>query len=152
MCSIQRSKKAATVMREGSIWVPFLISVSNRAHSTCASRFVPLKLCQRRLRLPLCGSRTSITMAQWPGERSRRWPFILFFPFALVLLPCELLPTSPLFLPSWPPLLLLGRSCHRELRQSLRRASEHYPIAQMLPLRCGRCTRLMTGPAELPPV
>src|SRR5262249_27090408 len=58
--------------------------------------------------------------------------------------------SSPLPTP-WPPLLLIGRSRHRELRQLLGRAAEHYPIAEMLPLRCGRCTRSMTGPAELLP-
>src|SRR5262249_7064749 len=94
-----------------------------------------------------------MTMAQWPGERSRMWPFILFFPF----LSSVGLPTTPVLLSSplptpWPPLLLIGRSRHRELRQLLGRAAEHYPIAEMLPLRCGRCTRSMTGPAELLPV
>jgi hypothetical protein len=71
MCSIQRSKKAATVMRDGSIAVPALSSVSNRAHSTWAPRLVPANECQRRLRLPVVGSRTSMTIAQWPGERWR---------------------------------------------------------------------------------
>src|SRR5262249_10202410 len=147
------SRKLATVSRDGSTAVPPFSSVSNRAASTCACRFVPAKLCQRRLRLPVTESRTSMTMAQWPGERSRMWPFILFFP----LLSSVVLPTTPVLLssplpPPWPPLLLIGRSRHRELRQLLGRAAEHYPIAEMLPLRCGRCTRSMTGPAELLPV
>src|SRR5262249_33766227 len=47
---------------------------------------VPANECQRRLRLPVCGSRTSITMPQWPGERSRICPFIDVPPFFGVLL------------------------------------------------------------------
>jgi len=35
------------------MWVPFFISVSNRAHSTWAWRLVPANECQRRLRLPV---------------------------------------------------------------------------------------------------
>jgi hypothetical protein len=70
MCSIQRSRKAATVMRDGSTWVPLSSPEMRRAHSRCASRLLPLKECQRCLRLPV-ESGTSMTMAQWPGERSR---------------------------------------------------------------------------------
>ena len=45
-------------------------------------RLVPAKLCQRRLRLPVCGSRSSRIMAQRPGLRSFRWPFIGLTPSA----------------------------------------------------------------------
>src|SRR5262249_33468145 len=43
----------------GSRAVPFLISAISFAHSTCAWRFVPMKECHFRLRLPVAGSRTS---------------------------------------------------------------------------------------------
>src|SRR5262249_52402361 len=47
-----------------------------RAHSTCACRLVPVKLCHLRRRFPVSGSWISRTIAQWPGERSRIWPFM----------------------------------------------------------------------------
>src|SRR5262249_38975127 len=75
------SRKVATVSRDGSTELPVFSSVSSRAHSTCASRFVPVKECQRRLRLPVDGSRTSSTMAQCPDDRSRICPFINVPPF-----------------------------------------------------------------------
>jgi hypothetical protein len=37
------------------------------AHSSCAFRLVPAKLCHLRRRLPVAGSRSSITIARWPG-------------------------------------------------------------------------------------
>ena len=57
-------------------YVPQLSCEIRRAHSICAARFVPVNECQRRLRLPVATSRTSRTIAQWPGDRSRMCPFI----------------------------------------------------------------------------
>src|SRR6266516_433306 len=74
--SNQRSRNCATVVLFGSRYVPRCISEIRRAHSTCACRFVPANECHRRFRLPVAGSRTSSTMPQCPGERSRRCPFI----------------------------------------------------------------------------
>jgi hypothetical protein len=45
-------------------YAPPLISEIRRAHSICASRFVPMKLCHLRRRLPVVGSRVSRTMAK----------------------------------------------------------------------------------------
>src|SRR5262249_43083450 len=75
------SRKVATVSRDGSTQLPVFSSVSSRAHSTCASRFVPVKECQRRLRLPVSASRISRTIAQCPEDRSRICPFIDGAPF-----------------------------------------------------------------------
>src|SRR5438128_57179 len=74
--SNQRSRNCATVVLFGSRYVPRCISEIRRAHSICACRFVPANECHRRFRLPVAGSRTSSTMPQCPGERSRRCPFI----------------------------------------------------------------------------
>src|SRR5262249_46707311 len=60
----QRSRYSPSVTLAGSRAVPFLIAAISFAHSTWAWRLVPAKECQRRLRLPVCGSRTSMTMAQ----------------------------------------------------------------------------------------
>jgi hypothetical protein len=45
ICFSQRSRNCATVTLDGSTYSPLSISVINLAHSVCAWRFVPLKLC-----------------------------------------------------------------------------------------------------------
>src|SRR5262245_60571954 len=75
------SRNVATVSRDGSTQLPVFSSVSSRAHSTWASLLVPLKECHLRLRFPDPGSRTSSTIAQCPGDRSRICPFIDGAPF-----------------------------------------------------------------------
>src|SRR5262249_48040690 len=80
----------ASVTLDGStVALPWALAIK-RAHSTWAWRFVPMKECHRRLRLPVCGSRTSITIAQWPGERSRICPLICPSPHPIRFLPSHL--------------------------------------------------------------
>src|SRR6516165_1328747 len=74
MCSSQRSRYCATVIRSGEVAEPPRVSAISSAHRLCASRLVPWNENHRRFRLPPT-SRASITIAQWPGDRSRRWPF-----------------------------------------------------------------------------
>ena len=72
----QRSRNSASVPLEGSTYSPPSISVISRAHSFCAPRFVPLKLCHLRRRLPAASYRSRI-IAKWPGDRSLICPLIV---------------------------------------------------------------------------
>ena len=73
-------EKFFKVVLLGSTYDPSLVTVMSRAHSAWAARLVPLKLCHLSLRLPVAGSVRLKTIAQWPGERSRMWPFIVRSP------------------------------------------------------------------------
>src|SRR3977135_2499270 len=79
MCFSHRSRNCRTVSFDGSRSLPPLISEISLAHSICACRLVPLKLCHLRLRLPVEGSRWSRMMApspyalREPATRRRPW-------------------------------------------------------------------------------
>src|SRR4029077_7017196 len=110
----------ASVVLLGSRYVPPSMLEIRPAHSICASRFpFASRLCHFRLRLPVAGSRISMTAYQLPVPRSRMCPFILSAPAQLAFpLSSQLTPPRDLACTYPPPFPARSRlSPCRRLRQ-----------------------------------